>query len=56
GQGMGRALVQQAEAWLGQSVGIVRVRANATREAAHRFYESGGYTLEKSQRVYKKRL
>lgn len=56
GQGIGRGLVQHAEQWLGQSVGTVRVRTNAIREAAHRFYEAGGYELEKSHKIYKKRL
>lgn len=56
GLGVGKRLVQLAEQWLGQSVGVIRVRANATREGAHQFYEAGGYQLEKIQKVYKKRL
>ncbi|MCB8979354.1 MAG: GNAT family N-acetyltransferase [Ardenticatenaceae bacterium] len=56
GQGIGRKLVRQAEQWFGQTMPTIRVRTNSIREAAHRFYETDGYQLEKSQRVYKKRL
>lgn len=56
GQGIGRRLVQHAEQWLGQFVQTMRVRTNAIRTDAHRFYEAGGYQLEKSHKIYKKRL
>ncbi len=56
GQGIGKGLVNHAEQWLAQSVSTVRVRANVVREAAHKFYESGGYQLVKTQKLFKKTL
>lgn len=56
GQGIGKGLVHHAEQWLAQSVSTVRVRANAVREAAHKFYESRGYQLTKTQKLFKKTL
>ena len=56
GQGIGSGLVRHAEQWLSHSVGTVRVRTNAVREAAHKFYEAGGYEYQKTHKVFKKNL
>ncbi len=57
GQGAGRALMAQAEAWaLGKGYPTLWVRSNVTRAGAHRFYERIGYRLVKSQQVFQKRL
>ena len=55
GGGIGRRLTDAAEAWaaaLGHR--RLRVRCNARREAAHRFYESAGFRETKSQKVFDK--
>jgi len=56
-QGVGRALMAQAEAWA-QSRGYssVRLRSNAARSEAHQFYPGLGYQLVKTQHVYAKKL
>ena len=55
--GVGRALVQAAEAWAGeQDVDLVVVRSNVQRQASHPFYERLGYERQKSQHVYGRRL
>lgn len=53
GQGTGARLVQAAGAWLA-SRGIqgLRVRCNVRRNRAHRFYESLGFRLTKTQNVF----
>ena len=56
GQGLGRGLVGHAETWLEQRVPSIRIRANTIRQDAHRFYESLGYSLSKTQAVFKKSL
>ena len=56
-QGVGRALVAQAEAWA-QSRGYssVRLRSNTARPEAHRFYPGLGYQVVKTQHAYSKNL
>lgn len=52
-RGIGTALVEHAARWArdrGQS--RLRVRTNTARAAAHAFYESRGFRLTKTQRVY----
>jgi GNAT superfamily N-acetyltransferase len=53
---VGRALVLAAEAWACAS-GAERivVRSNAVRTESHTFYPALGYTLDKTQHVYRKR-
>lgn len=55
--GAGRALVAAAEAW-GRSRGMtsMRIRTNVIRAAAHEFYSRIGYSVEKKQSVFTKRL
>ena len=48
--GIGRALLSRAEAWAAeQGCSYVRLSSASTRTAAHRFYESVGYTNIKTQ-------
>lgn len=56
GNGIGKGLVSEAENWLSGRVPQIRVRANITRESAHQFYKSLGYSLTKSQAVFTKIL
>jgi len=49
-QGIGRLLVEAAEAWARrESCSIVRLWSSSTRADAHRFYEGLGYTNIKTQ-------
>jgi GNAT superfamily N-acetyltransferase len=57
GRSVGRALVDEAEAWaLDEGLTGIRVRSNVVREAAHGFYSRLGYAEIKSQAVFHKRL
>lgn len=56
GRGIGKRLVDVAEAWLAEFVDRIRVRANARRVDAHRFYVAAGYREAKTQKVLQKRL
>jgi ribosomal protein S18 acetylase RimI-like enzyme len=57
GQGIGEALLYQAERWAaGEGLEILRIRARSTREAAHRFYIKMGYQLQKEQKIFEKYL
>ena len=55
GKGVGRLLVEAAEAWARER-GLValRLRTRVERADAHAFYERLGFELTKSQRVYRK--
>ena len=56
-QGIGRALMQQAEQW-GRARGlqVVALRSNVKRTEAHRFYEQLGYATAKTQLNLRKQL
>ena len=56
-QGIGRALMQQAEQW-GRERGlqVVSLRSNVKRTDAHRFYEQLGYATAKTQLNLRKQL
>ena len=56
-QGIGRALMQQAELW-GRERGlqVVSLRSNVKRTDAHRFYEQLGYATAKTQLNLRKQL
>lgn len=57
GQGIGALLIAEVEAWArGKGVGILRLRANAIRTEAHRFYLREGFEKKKTQIVFEKRL
>ncbi len=56
-QGVGRALMAQAEAWaLERGYAEVRLRSGLHRTDAHKFYESIGYTLAKTSHMFRKSL
>jgi GNAT superfamily N-acetyltransferase len=56
-QGIGRALMEAAEAWAAeQGIGAVRLNSSSTRAAAHRFYEAIGYTNIKTQYSFAKAI
>ena len=55
--GVGRALMVQAENWARErGCSIVRLSSTVTRTAAHRFYESIGYSKIKTQHSFIKPL
>ncbi|MGB9593658.1 MAG: GNAT family N-acetyltransferase, partial [Anaerolineae bacterium] len=57
GRGIGRALMERAEAWArGMGLHTVRLRSNVIRAEAHAFYERIGYAPVKTQKVFAKRL
>jgi GNAT superfamily N-acetyltransferase len=51
GKGIGKQLVNQAELWARKYVNKLRVRANVTRNDAHKFYKSLGFKESKEQKV-----
>jgi len=57
GRGVGRRLVQAAEAWAsGRGLDQMTVRSNVARAESHPFYERLGYVRAKTQHAYRKRL
>lgn len=57
GTGVGRLLVERGEAWARASgLREMGVRSNIVRERAHLFYLGLGYTVVKSQKVFRKSL
>ena len=55
GRGIGRKLVEAAEAWAKeQGAESVGVRCNATRKEAHAFYERLGFRAAKTQISFRK--
>lgn len=54
--GIGRRLVEQAKQWAGEQNQNIRVRCNIKREQTHKFYESAGFVLSKSQNTFEARL
>jgi GNAT superfamily N-acetyltransferase len=57
GRGVGRRLVQAAEAWAStRGLDQMAVRSNVGRAESHPFYESLGYVRAKTQHAYRKRL
>ena len=55
--GIGRALLERAEAWARErGHGMLRVRSNVVRERAHAFYRRLGYETTKHQAVFDKIL
>ena len=54
---IGRLLVDRAEQWArAQGLTQMLVRSRSTREAAHRFYLTNGYELNKTSAVFVKDL
>ena len=57
GQGLGRALMAEAERWAAErGYGWLRIRSNTARAGAYHFYRQLGYDLVKSQHVFAKLL
>ena len=57
GQGIGRALMGEAEAWARErGYGQVRLGSNVLRDDAHRFYQHLGYTISKSHHRFQKTI
>ncbi len=55
--GVGRLLVARGEAWARENgLPMIGVRSNVVRERAHSFYERLGYSVVKSQKVFRKSL
>jgi len=56
-KGVGRGLVERAEAWAReQGVHEISVRCRTTRPDAHSFYETLGFAVTKTQVVFRKRI
>ena len=56
-QGVGRALMSQAEAWAREhGYAEVRLRSGLHRNDAHEFYASIGYELTKTSHMFRKSL
>jgi GNAT superfamily N-acetyltransferase len=56
-QGIGRALVAQAESWAAEhGYAEVRLRSGLHRAEAHEFYQSLGYDLAKTSHMFCKKL
>ena len=56
-QGIGRALLEAAEAWAHEKgCSVLRANTNVLRQGSQAFYNGMGYTLQKTQDVYLKRL
>lgn len=54
-QGIGRALMAQAETWAGEhGFAEVRLRSGLHRTDAHQFYKSIGYELAKTSHMFRK--
>lgn len=57
GLGVGRLLLARAEQWARErGSGIIHLRSNVTRAAAHTLYEMLGYTHFKTQKAFRKEL
>jgi GNAT superfamily N-acetyltransferase len=57
GHGVGRALVNTAEAWArAHHCATIRVRSRVARERAHAFYEREGFRRVKTQHCFEKPL
>lgn len=55
--GAGRDLVEKAVSWAASNnIHSVRVRCNVKRDGAHKFYESLGFTIQKEQKVFDRRI
>jgi GNAT superfamily N-acetyltransferase len=56
-QGIGRALVAQAELWAAEhGYTEVRLRSGLHRTDAHEFYQSVGYEIAKTSHMFRKKL
>jgi GNAT superfamily N-acetyltransferase len=52
---IGALLLQRADQWaIAMGCSVIGVHTNVTRERAHAFYERNGYTLLKTQKLFRK--
>lgn len=57
GRGIGKAIMDEAVEWArGKGCSLLRLKANALRKDAHRFYENYGFRKVKEQYVFVKDL
>jgi GNAT superfamily N-acetyltransferase len=57
GRGVGRSLIDAVELWArGVECGTLTIRCNAIRERAHVFYQKLGYSVVKTQRIFRKNV
>ncbi len=57
GKGIGRALMNKAEEWASErGAAYIRLVSGESRRGAHAFYEKCGYTSNKMQKNFKKKL
>ncbi len=57
GQGIGRALLKQAEIWAEEKgLPLIRIRSNTNRTEAHQFYQKQGYDIQKSWHLFTKEI
>jgi GNAT superfamily N-acetyltransferase len=57
GVGTGRLLIKRGEQWARErGLAIIGLHSNTIRERAHAFYLRLGYTITKSQKVFRKTL
>ncbi|NIR96437.1 MAG: GNAT family N-acetyltransferase [Gammaproteobacteria bacterium] len=57
GIGLGRALLEAAEEWAERNgCSAMLIRSNVVRSQAHGFYEQAGYSVLKTQAVFRKGL
>ncbi len=57
GRGVGRLLMRNAEDWArNRSASAMVLRSNVIRSGAHAFYEKLGYSVVKTQKVFRKDL
>jgi len=57
GRGVGRLLLDAVERWTRSlECNTVTVRCNAIRERAHVFYQNLGYSVVKTQRIFRKNI
>lgn len=55
GKGVGRALMNAAEAWvISKNINLIRLRSNIIRNDAHKFYQQLGYVIKKSWHLFVK--
>lgn len=55
--GIGKVLLKATEKWARHvGCGAISVHSNVTRDRAHRFYQSNGFELVKTQRMFHKLL
>ena len=55
--GTGRLLVERGERWAGErGLAVIGLHSNIIRKRAHTFYLRLGYTVTKSQKVFRKTL